>query len=307
MPVTNPSDIPVVLDGATKRFGATLALDNVSFAVKRGETLALLGPNGAGKTTAISLLLGMRPPTSGQVRIFGQDPRNAPARSRLGAMLQESGVPATLRAREVVEFVGAMYETPISTSEVLATAELTHRANARVTTLSGGERQRLYFALAIVGRPELLFLDEPTVALDVETRRRFWDEIRGQVARGTTIVLTTHYIEEADALADRVIVIDHGRIIAQGTPREIKSRVSGRYMRFRAPDVTEGELRTLDGVQNVSGNGEGWTVFTTAPEANLAVLFQRGAAIEHLDVRDAGLEEAFLSLTQRDASRGNGQ
>jgi ABC-2 type transport system ATP-binding protein len=285
------------LTSATKRFGAVTALDAVSFTVRRGETVALLGPNGAGKTTAISLLLGLRPPTSGQVRIFGRNPRDAGARTRLGAMLQESGVPATLLAREVVEFFAALYPAPLDVMEVLATAELTHRAEMRVATLSGGERQRLYFALALVGRPDLLVLDEPTVSLDVETRRRFWKEIRSLVGRGITLVLTTHYLEEADALADRVVVVDHGRIIAEGKPAEIKARVGGRYMKFRSPDADEPLLRALPGVQRVTREGDQWVVLTLDPEAGLAQLFRAGTCVERLEVADAGLEEAFLALT----------
>lgn len=300
--MTGPSrkdSLAVVVDGATKRFGAVIALDNVSFTVQRGETVSILGPNGAGKTTAISLLLGLRPPTSGTVRVFGQNPREAGARVRIGAMLQESGVPLTLKTREVVEFVAAMYPNPLNPSEALAAAELTHRADARVATLSGGEKQRLYFALAIVGRPDLLFLDEPTVALDVETRRRFWSEIRAQVARGTTIVLTTHYLEEADALADRVIVVDHGHIIAEGRPAEIKARVGGRYMRFSAPSLTKEQIEALPGVQRVTFDGARWSVLSVQPEAGLAQLFASGAQLERLEVIDAGLEEAFLALTKR--------
>ena len=285
------------LTSVTKRFGAVTALDAVSFTVRRGETVALLGPNGAGKTTAISLLLGLRPPTSGQVRIFGRDPRDAGARTRLGAMLQESGVPATLRAREVVQFFAALYPAPLDVMEVLATAELTHRAEARVASLSGGERQRLYFALALVGRPDLLVLDEPTVSLDVETRRRFWKEIRSLVGRGITLVLTTHYLEEADALADRVIVVDHGRIIAEGRPAEIKARVGGRYMKFHSPRADESVLRALPGVQRVTREGDQWIVLTLDPEAGLAQLFRTGVCVERLEVADAGLEEAFLALT----------
>lgn len=300
--MTAPSrkdSIAVVADGATKRFGQTTALNNVSFTVQRGETVAILGPNGAGKTTAISLLLGLRPPTSGTVRVFGENPRLATARTRIGAMLQESGVPLTLKAREVVEFVSAMYPNPLGVMDALETAELTHRADARVATLSGGEKQRLYFALAIVGRPDLLFLDEPTVALDVETRRRFWSEIRGQVARGTTVVLTTHYIEEADALADRVIVVDHGKIIVEGKPSEIKARVGGRYMRFSAPSLSKEQIEALPGVQRVTFDGARWSVLSVQPEAGLAQLFAAGVVLEQLEVIDAGLEEAFLALTQR--------
>jgi ABC-2 type transport system ATP-binding protein len=294
---TSDPEVAVELITATKRFGAVTALDGVSLAVARGETVALLGPNGAGKTTAISLLLGLRPPTSGQVRIFGRDPREASARSRMGAMLQESGVPATLTPRELARLFAALYPSPLDPMEALATAELTHRADARVATLSGGERQRLYFALALVGRPDVLFLDEPTVSLDVETRRRFWQEMRALVGRGITLVLTTHYLEEADALADRVIVIDHGRIIAQGRPAEIKARVGGRYMRFRSADGIEAALQALPGVQRVTREGDVWIVLTLDPEGGLAQLFRQGVRIEHLEVADAGLEEAFLALT----------
>ena len=296
---TPPSGIAVTLDRVTKRFGSVTAVESVSLTVRRGETVALLGPNGAGKTTAIALLLGLRPPSSGTVRIFGADPRTASTRSRMGAMLQESGVPLTLTVREVVDFFGAMYPDPLSATDAVFTADLLHRADARVATLSGGEKQRLYFAVALVGRPDLLFLDEPTVALDIETRRRFWTKIRAQVARGTTIVLTTHYLEEADALADRVIVIDHGRIIAEGTPEAVKARVGGRYMRFRAPALSHAELERLPGVQWVSHDGAMWSVLTTQPEAGPAQLFAGGATIEQLEVTDAGLEEAFLALTQR--------
>ena len=296
-PQSSAPEIAVSLHAATKRYGTVTALDGVSFSVSRGETVALLGPNGAGKTTAISLMLGLRPPTSGEVRIFGHDPRDAAARTRMGAMLQESGVPATLKAREIVEFFAALYPAPADPMDVLATAELTHRADARVATLSGGEKQRLYFALALVGRPDVLFLDEPTVSLDVETRRRFWKEIRGLVGRGITLVLTTHYIEEADALADRVVVVDHGRIIAEGKPSEIKARVGGRYMRFISANANEGVLKGLSGVQRVTREGDVWTVITLDPESGLAQLFRDGIAIERLEVGDAGLEEAFLALT----------
>jgi ABC-2 type transport system ATP-binding protein len=302
-PTHHKGEIAAELLSATKRFGSLTALDSVSITVARGETVAILGPNGAGKTTAISLLLGLRPPTSGQVRIFGRDPREAGARTRIGAMLQESGVPATLKAREIVEFFGALYPKPLDTMDVLGTAELSHRAEARVATLSGGERQRLYFALALVGQPEVLFLDEPTVSLDVETRRRFWKEIRSLVGRGITLVLTTHYLEEADALADRIIVVDHGRIIAVGKPAEIKAMVGGRYMRFHAPDIDEHALAALPGVQRVTRAGDLWTVFTLEPERDLAELFRGGVRVERLQVADAGLEEAFLALTGGSASR----
>ena len=282
---------------ATKRFGSVTALDAVSLAVTRGETLAILGPNGAGKTTAISLLLGLRTPTSGTARIFGHDPRDAAARSQMGAMLQESGMPATLTAREALDFFRSLYPDPLTTNAVLEIADLSHRAASRIATLSGGEKQRMYFALALIGRPALLFLDEPTVALDVETRRRFWKEIRALVDRGSTIVLTTHYLEEADALADRIIVIDHGRVIAEGRPEEIKGRVGGRYVRFRSSGITEADLTSLHGVQRVTMENGAWRLLTLDAEGNLARLFALGVQLDRLEVFDAGLEEAFVALT----------
>lgn len=289
--------IAAELVDATKRFGNVTALDTVSLTVTRGETLALLGPNGAGKTTAISLLLGLRPPTSGTARIFGRDPRDPAARAQMGAMLQESGMPATLTAREALDFVRALYPDPLPTNAVLEIADLAHRSTSRIATLSGGEKQRMYFALALIGRPALLFLDEPTVALDVETRRRFWNEIRALVTRGTTIVLTTHYLEEADALADRIVVVDHGRVIASGRPDEIKGRVGGRYVRFRSSAVTEIELLALAGVQRVTTENGAWRLLTLDAEGNLARLFAMGVALDRLEVFDAGLEEAFVALT----------
>lgn len=294
--------IPAVeLVDVGKQYGNTPALHRVSFTVEPGETVALLGPNGAGKTTTISLLLGLRRPTTGTVRVFGEDPRTPAARRRMCAMLQESGVPGPLRVIECLTLFAALYPAPRNVREMLSLAELEHRADARVATLSGGERQRLYFALALVGNPDLLFLDEPTVALDVETRRKFWEVMRGLVRDGTTLVLTTHYLEEADALADRIIVVDRGHIVAQGSPDDIKSRVGGRCMRFRATNVTEERLRGLPGTQRLTRDGDRWTLLTLQPERALATLFADGVAVERLEVTDAGLEEAFVALTHHDS------
>jgi ABC-2 type transport system ATP-binding protein len=287
----------IELRSATKRFGSLTALNDVSLTVQAGETVAMLGPNGAGKTTAVSLMLGMRRPSAGTALIFGGDPRVPATRLRLGAMLQESGVPAMLTAREVVDLFRSLYPKPITTAAAIEAAQLGEKANARVATLSGGQRQRLYFALAIVGDPDVLFLDEPTVALDVESRRAFWEQITLLTQRGKTVLLTTHYLEEADALADRVIVINNGAIVAQGTPAEIKSKVGGKHVRFMADGVAREWLTALPGMQSVTHAGGQWLLYTLAPEDTLRAIFANGAPISGLEVEGAGLEEAVLSLT----------
>ncbi len=289
----------VELTEATKTFGPVKALDRIDLRVQPGETVAVLGPNGAGKTTAISLMLGLRAPTSGSARLFGRDPREPSSRERVGVMLQESGVPSTLKVREALELFRRFYRRPTSVAAALEAAGLEEKAGARIGDLSGGQRQRLYFALAIVGDPELLILDEPTVGLDVESRHGFWKQIRQMVADGKTVVLTTHYLEEADALADRIVVIDHGRIIAEGSPAAIKSRVGGKTIRFRASGVGEDDLRRLPGVRRVNRTADGFELYSLEAEATLARLFQEGIVISDLEVVGARLEEAFLAITGR--------
>ena len=291
------STAAVELNNAAKTFGAVQALKGIDLAVQPGETVALLGPNGAGKTTAISLMLGLRAPTTGSAALFGRDPRDPASRARIGVMLQESGVPDTLKVREVAELFRRLYRRPMSVEAALHIAQLEAKANVLVATLSSGQKQRLYFALAVVGNPDLLFLDEPTVSLDVEARRAFWEQIGIMVAAGKTIVLTTHYLEEADALADRIVVINHGLIVAEGTPGEIKRRVGAKRVRFRAPGLDDARLSLLPGVQRAARVADMVEVYTLEPEALLATLFVENLAIHELEVVGAGLEEAFVSLT----------
>ncbi len=216
------------LEGVNKNYGDVRALRGVNFQVRAGEVVALLGPNGAGKTTAVKLLLGLLQPNAGKVRVFGGDPTNPENRIRAGAMLQVAKVPETLRVREHIDLFSRYYVNPMPAQEVLAAAGLEKLSERKFGDLSGGQRQRVLFALAICGDPDLLFLDEPTVGLDVEARRMLWDEIRRMVTRGKTVLLTTHYLQEADALADRVAVINKGEIIAEGTPAEIKAKTAGK-------------------------------------------------------------------------------
>ncbi|HEX9099468.1 MAG TPA: ABC transporter ATP-binding protein [Candidatus Dormibacteraeota bacterium] len=281
---------------ATKKYGDVEALREVTIRIELGEVVAMLGPNGAGKTTSISLLLGLRKPTSGKALLFGLEPTNLLARSRVGVMLQESGVPAMLKVREIVDLFRSYYPKPMPSDRAITMAGLEEKADALVKELSGGQRQRLYFALAVCGDPDVLFLDEPTVGMDVEGRRSFIERIAEFARLGRTIVLTTHYLEEADQLANRVIVIDRGVIIADAPPAEIKSRVAGRRVRFVAPAVTEKDLEGLP-VTAVSITDNTVQLLTNKPEAVLRDLFQRGMEISELEVAGADLEEAFIAMT----------
>jgi ABC-2 type transport system ATP-binding protein len=284
------------LVAATKKYGAVEALKGVSLDIDLGDVVAMLGPNGAGKTTSISLLLGLRKPTSGKALLFGLDPTDLDARSRVGVMLQESGIPAMLKVREIVDLFRSYYRKPMASDRAIAMAGLEEKAGALVKELSGGQRQRLYFALAVCGDPEVLFLDEPTVGMDVEGRRSFIERIAEFAKLGRTVVLTTHYLEEADQLAKRVIVIDRGVVIADASPQEIKSRVAGKRVRFMAAALTDKDLEGLP-ITSTSISDGGVQLLTSKPEAVLRELFRRGIEITDLEVSGADLEDAFISLT----------
>ena len=286
----------VELVDAHKKFGSLEALRGISLSVKPGELVGLLGPNGAGKTTAISLMLGLRQPTSGTSRLFGLEPRDLRARSRTGVMLQESGIPLTLKVREVVELFRTYYAKPLPTDTVVEMAGLSEFQGSLVGKLSGGQRQRVYFALAICGDPDALFLDEPTVGLDTATRRSFWDQVRGFKRHGKSIVLTTHYLDEADALADRVVVIDHGLIVADDSPEGIRKLVPGKKVEFNWPGATTAALSGLP-VEGLVIDGPRVSFLTSDAEEVLRTLFAKGAPIRDLEVVGAGLEEAVLVLT----------
>jgi ABC-2 type transport system ATP-binding protein len=294
---------PVVeLERARKRYGAVEALRGVDLRIGRGEVVAMLGPNGAGKTTSISLMLGMRRPTEGRVRLFGMPPGDRRARSRTGVMLQESGVPGTLTVRELIDLFRAYYPRPLPAARAIELAGLADKAAARVAELSGGQRQRLYFALAVCGDPEVLFLDEPTVGMDVEARQAFLASIRELAAAERTIVLTTHYLDEADALARRIVVIDRGVVIADAAPADLKARMPSKRMRFRMAGPLDGAA--LDGlpVTGIERTGDRVQLLSAEPEMVLRELFRRGVALSDLEVVGADLEEAFLALT---AARGS--
>ena len=281
---------------AHKSYGSIEALRGVDIQIELGEVVAMLGPNGAGKTTSISLLLGLRDPTSGKALLFGISPKSLDARSRVGVMLQESGIPQMLKISEIVDLFRSYYPKPMLRDRAIAMAGLEEKAGALVKELSGGQRQRLYFALAVCGDPEVLFLDEPTVGMDVEGRRSFIDRIAEFARLGRTVVLTTHYLEEADQLAKRIIVIDRGVVIADATPDQIKSKVAGRRVRFASPGLKEEDLAGLP-LTAVTITGANVQLLTNDPEGVLRELFRKQVNLSNLEVVGADLEDAFISLT----------
>ncbi|HEY3384784.1 MAG TPA: ABC transporter ATP-binding protein [Vicinamibacterales bacterium] len=285
----------------SKKFAAVTALDGVDLALAPGQLTALLGPNGAGKTTAVRLMLGTSRPTAGAVRLFGLDPSDRAARSRVGAMLQIGRVPETLTPREHLRLFSSYYGDPRPMADLLAVAGIADVADRRFGDLSGGQKQRVLFAASLCGDPQLLFLDEPTVGLDVEARHLFWDAIRQIIAAGRSILLTTHYLEEADALADRVVVLQRGRIVADGSPSDIKQQVAGRLVRC-ITNVGEAEIRQWPSVHSVRADGSALVILTSDAEGLARHLLARDAGLTDLQITGIGLEEAFVALTGRSES-----
>jgi ABC-2 type transport system ATP-binding protein len=306
------------LIGVTKRYGnGVLALDDLSLTLGRGEVVALLGPNGAGKSTAVKLLMGLSAPTSGKVRIFGADPRHSAARMRTGVMLQVGRAPEMLRVREHIEMFRSYYEQPMTFAALVKAAALDGLEERLFGQLSGGQKQRVLFALALAGNPDLVFLDEPTVGLDIEARRAMWAQIRALAAQGKTVLLTTHYLEEADALASRIVVINKGRVTCQGTPAEVKAMGAGlaagatqskNGAAFAAPahvklircatTLRSEHLLAMPGVLRVEGLGSSITITSTQPESTLREMLALDSHLADLEVIAPALEDAFLALTQ---------
>lgn len=285
---------------AVKTFGAVRAVDEVDLEIRRGESVALLGRNGAGKSTSISLLLGLDTPDSGEVRLFGGTPQEAVRAGRVGAMLQDGRPIPRVTVRELLTFVARTYPDPLPVAKSLELAGLTDFADRRADRLSGGQAQRVRFAVALAGNPELVVLDEPTAALDVEARRAFWDSMRAYAAHGNTILFSTHYLEEADENANRIVVIDRGRIVADDSGERIKRAVGGNLVALDlAGAATEG-LRRLPGVVSVEVRGDRAHLRSSDSDATVVALAERGM-IRGLEVTAASLEDAFLTLTSRNA------
>lgn len=293
---TAPEAAPVVeIGNVTKRFGKVTAVDGVTLTFHPDQLTALLGPNGAGKTTLINLMLGLMRPSSGSVKLFGLHPQSLAARERIGVMLQTSGVPETLKVRELIGLFRLYYPQPLPTAEVIELAGLTELADRLYGKLSGGEKQRVHFALAICGDPKLLFLDEPTASLDVELRQSFWRSVMRFKARGATILFTTHHLDEADTYAERIVVIHQGKIRADGPKSEIKARVAGKRVRCKTvltPELLRQEPLVYE-VREVGGRLE---ILTDKPEQLIPWLTALDPALSELEVDSGVLEEVFLSL-----------
>ncbi len=300
---TSSPPLPQVLaslQSASKDYGKTRALDGVNLQVNAGEILALLGPNGAGKTTAISLLLGLLQADSGNVELFGLPPQQLAARRRIGAMLQTTAVPDTLTARELVTLFRSYYPNPRSIADCIALAGIESIADKRYGKLSGGQQRRVQFALALAGNPEILFLDEPTTGLDIEAREGLWNTIRTLVAEGCAIVLTTHYLEEAEALADRVCVLANGRIVAEGSVAAISARVGQRRIRC-VSSIDADTIRCWPHVRSVVQDGERFEIVTDVAESIVRKLLDADPHLSELEIRRAGLAEAFVQITKEAA------
>ncbi|MFE6060096.1 ATP-binding cassette domain-containing protein [Streptomyces sp. NPDC056431] len=296
--MTRDTDEPAVaFRDAAKAFGAVRAVDGIDLTVRRGETVALLGRNGAGKSTAIALLLGLDEPDGGRVELFGATPDRAVAAGRVGAMLQEGRPVPRVTVHELVAFVARTYPAPMPVAEALALAGLGELADRRVDRLSGGQTQRVRFAVALVGNPELIVLDEPTAALDVEARQEFWDSMRGYARRGNTVLFSTHYLEEADAYADRIVVLDSGRIVAAGTSEELKRAAGGHLVSFDLAGGPTEWLGLLPGVSSYEVRGDRARLRTGDSDGTVRALAERDA-VRGLEVTPVSLNDAFLALTQ---------
>ncbi len=290
----------IVLAGLKKSYGPVEAVRGIDVTISPGETVALLGPNGAGKTTTIDMMLGLTRPDAGRVTLFGLSPAEAVAAGRIGGMLQTGSLLEYLSVRELVEVVASLYPRPLGVDDVLEATGSMGFATQRTTTLSGGQTQRVRFALALVANPDLLVLDEPTAALDVEARRDFWSAMRSVAQGGKTVVFATHYLEEADAYADRIVLVARGRIIADGPATEIKAKVGGRTIRATLPQADLDALASLPGVTTTERRGEAVVLSCSDSDAALRALLGGYPDARDIEVRGAGLEEAFLLLVGED-------
>jgi ABC-2 type transport system ATP-binding protein len=300
---TGAPGTPVVhFENVRKVYGRVKAVDGLSLELRAGETVAFLGPNGAGKSTSLDMLLALRKPTSGRIRMFGSDPQHAIKTGRVGAMLQSGGLMPEVTVRELVTLVTGFHPRPLPVEETLRRAGVASFADQRVDKLSGGQTQRVRFALAIVGECDLLVLDEPTAAMDVETRQAFWANMKAEVAEGRTLLFATHYLEEADQAADRILVINKGRLLADGSPSEIKSRAGAKRISFRLDRIDEPFLLGLPALVNVEIRHDLVQIQSSDSDRTLYALLDAGYRPREIEVSSLGLEQAFLAITAEDDS-----
>jgi ABC-2 type transport system ATP-binding protein len=280
-----------------KSYGPIEAVRGIDVSIEPGETVALLGPNGAGKSTTIDMLLGLTRPDRGTVEVFGAPPQAAVSRGAVGAMLQTGALIRDLSVKELLTMVASLYPRPLGLDETIELTRIGDISNQCTQKLSGGQTQRVRFALALVTNPDLLVLDEPTAAMDVESRHAFWTTMREFAARGKTVFFATHYLEEADAYADRVVLMAAGTVVADGPPTEIKGMVGTRTIRATLPDASNDELASLPGVTHVERRGEAIVLACSDSDTAIRALLQRFPTARDVEITGAGLEEAFLELT----------
>jgi ABC-2 type transport system ATP-binding protein len=302
MTTTPDARIGVVLSRLAKSYGAVRAVRHLDLVIAPGETVALLGPNGAGKTTTIDMMLGLTKPDKGTVSIFGTPPAAARQAGRVGAMLQTGSPLDHLRVREIVTLMASYYPHPLPVDEVLLLTGAAEFAGQWTTRLSGGQAQRVRFAAALIGDPDLLLLDEPTAGIDVEGRRTFWQAMRAVTEQGKTVVFATHYLEEADAYADRIVLIARGQVVADGPATEIKAQAGSRTIRATLPRADIGALAALPGVRSARRHGDGVMLSCSDSDAALVALLRTFPAARDIEVRGGSLEDAFIELTATDDS-----
>ncbi|MEK3732649.1 ABC transporter ATP-binding protein [Paenibacillus sp. FSL M8-0334] len=296
-----PGDPVAELKQVTKTFGGKRAVDQVSFTIHRGSITAILGPNGAGKSTAISMMLGLASPSEGEVLLLGQNPRSLEVRQQIGAMLQEVSVMDGLRTREVIQLIRGYYPNPLPMDEIVRLSGLTpEELKQWAVKMSGGQKRKLIFALAIAGNPELLFFDEPTVGLDTTARRTFWNTAKQLAERGKTILFTTHYLQEADDIAERVLLFNQGRVIADGDPKDIKARLTRRALSFISDQKPESIRELLPhtlGITDLFVEDGRIHIVTDDTDGTLSVLYREGVVMRDIRIEQGSLDEAFSQLT----------
>jgi ABC-2 type transport system ATP-binding protein len=303
--MTNPPAIR--LSALTKSFGSLAAVDDIDLTIEPGEVVALLGPNGAGKSTTIDLALGLSIPSSGTAELFGTDPRSAVVSGRVGAMLQGGALLPTTTVRESIALIHALHRHPLSVDEAMQRAGVTDIAKQKIASLSGGQMQRARFAVAVVSNPDLLILDEPTAAMDVGARHSFWESMREFTGRGKTVVFATHYLDEADTFADRIVIMGAGRIIADGTPSEIKSVVTGRTLSFTAPALRQAQrpqevFAALPSVTHLEHRGTRILLQTDDSDATLRALLAAHPDATDIEIVSRNMDDAFMALTTSTSS-----
>lgn len=314
MTTTTATTTPVVgFDQVSKSYGSVRAVDGLSLALYPGETVALLGPNGAGKSTTLDLLLGLKHADSGTVDVFGTSPRAAIVAGRVGAMLQSGGLMDEVTVAELVKLACALHPKPYKVSDVIARAGISQIADRKVNKLSGGQSQRVRFALATAGDSDLIVLDEPTTGMDVSARQAFWATMREQADQGRTVLFATHYLEEADAIADRVLVLHRGRLLADGTSAEIKAKAGARRISFDLLDnpIDEAPLRNLPFLTSITvsssgsatGSGQTIRIQSTDADATVHALYGLGVYPRNLEVAGLGLEQAFVAITEAEEAK----